>query len=439
MTTASADPKALALYQTRIIRGTLLGSLSRDMVVGSFLVAFAVQVLDFTETQLSWFLAMVPLAVVLRYPFLDVIRAKSRVQVTLWARIIQLFCLLALLLFPQSWLTLPVLICIATIFTFGNDFLQNAVWTNLVTEFTSSKDRGQFLGRLRTWKQSSALIFAFVGFMLVGDQLSRSEHRVMLLIVIVLCVNSIYWFSRIPANPPPESVRSHSGRGQFLATIRNAPLMRRPLLLTILVTSVQWPILLVYFYGTLNVPANLIMLDILMGMLGPIFSNWFWGKKADAQGHKRIYKTYFAYALFLYPIILLIPDFDAIPANGLQWYLGVGAMLTFSFFAGVLNAGRMMASTLYHAEFVNAPGGFHAFNLLTATMKIWTGALTAIGGLLLAFFTKEPVSNFVYGDAGLIWLDPFRLISLVLILTLIAFGFVFASGIPENVQNKATA
>ena len=417
------------LAQGHLIRSTLMGSLCKDIVTGPFCVAFAVQVLAFSNNQISLMLSLLPLIVVLRYPVLDHIRHRPRRAVTIAARMVQLACLLLLLTLPTAWITLPVLTGIAMLFVFGNEFLQNAVWTNFVAEVTGRGDRGRFLGRLRTGKQATALAFALFGFFLVGETLDRGEHRVLILVVIALLANSVFWLSRVPASAPPDSVRGFLGRGRFWHTIRTSRLLRRPLALGLVNGVLHWPILTVYLVGTLNMPANLLMLNVVAGMLGPIFSVFLWGKQADALGERRIYLLYFAGALALYPLLLLVPDFDAVPQGGRAWLTGLAALLAFNFLMGILDAGQLMAASMYQARYVTRSEGFHAINILTMASQLFAAALTAAGGLLLAATSRADVVSPHWGP---VWVDPFRLATIGIVTLTIFAGMRIAAGIEDD-------
>ncbi|MXU65113.1 MFS transporter [Oceanomicrobium pacificus] len=413
--------------QTKLIRSTFLGSLSKDMLTGPFFVAFAVQVMQFSDGQISTMLALLPLVVLLRYPFLDRIRSYPRRDVTIAARFIQLACLLLLLCLPTDWISLPVLFGIAALFVFGNEFLQNAVWTNFVAEVTARGDRGAFLGRLRTGKQFTNLAFALFGWLLVGDLLDRTEHSILLVVVILLLLNSLYWLFRIPSQPPPGQLQAFSGKGHFWSTLRHSRLLRRPLALAFIIGILHWPILTLYLVGTLNMPASILMLSVVANMLGPIFSVFIWGRQADRHGERRIFLLYFTCVLGLYPILLLVPDFATVPDHGRAWFIGVGAILGFNFLAGILDAGQMMAGSMYQARYVNDEDGFHAINILTAANQLFMAGLTALGGLVLSFNAGGGVIRF-----GPLEMDLFRALTLLIVTLAIAAGAAIARGIPED-------
>lgn len=415
--------------QGNLIRATLIGPLVKHMVTGPFLVAFAVQVLHLSNGQISTMLTVLPLFVVLRYPLLDSIRAHPRQSISIRSRCIQLICLLALLLLPVQWITLPVLIGIAVLFVYANEFLQNAVWLSLVAEVSARRDRGHFFGRLRTTKDATSLAFALFGFFYVGDVLDRGEHRVLVLVVIALVLNSIFWLRRIPAVPPPDDLRAFSGRGKFLQTLRTSPLMRRPLALVLLNGILDWPILMVYLVGVLNMPANLLMLNVVASMLGPIFSVFLWGKSADALGERRIFRIYYSGALILYPMLLLVPDFDAVGDGSRDWWFGLCALLAFNFLKGILDAGRMMADSMLQARYVGSSEGFHAINIQTMCTQLFAAAMTAVGGLLLAVTADMSAGAIRYGA---IWLDPFRVITIGVVTAAILAGLAVSAKIRDD-------
>ena len=427
--TSSSEQKRA---QTCLIRANLIGSLSKELMIGGYVVAFAIQVLDYSNEQISWFLAAIPLVVLLRYPFLDVIRTVPRIYPIRAARCIQVLCMAALLVLPTDWITLPVLFGLAAVFVVGNEFLQNSVWINLVAEVTTRSDRGKFLGRLRTGKLTTAMLFALFGIFLVGDELSRPEHRILLLVVLALLANALFWFWKVAPQPVPDTVRESRGRGQFWTILRTSKLLRRPLALDFVERVIAWPILLVYLVGVLNLPANVLMLYMVAGMLGPVCSVFFWGSRADSTGVRRIYLTYFLASLALYPMLLLVPDFDAVPHQGAQWYVGVAALLLFAFARGVIGAGQGMASSMYKAHYANDGHGFHAMNILSAASQVFSGVLTGIGGLVLAAFADVEIAAHAAGAGSFLWLDPFRLVMIGVVTAFALLGGWIAFGIDHE-------
>ncbi len=424
-----SDQPENSMDQTRLVRGTLIGSLAKDLILGNFIVAYAVQVLDLSEAEITWFLSVIPLSILLRYPFLDRIRQHPRIQVTIAARWLQLICLTLLLVLPAEWVSLPVLFAIAILFVFANEFFQNAVWINLVAEVSTERDRGRFLGRLRMWKQGTNMSFALFGFFLVGHQLSRGEYQILLLVVIGLLINSLFWYGRVTRHPPPPAVKDFSGKGQFWDILRNHPMMRRPLMMTFVVSVLQWPILIVYLVGTLHMPANVLMLTIVASMSGSIVSEVIWGKAADRYGIKRIFQVYFVGSIALLPILLLIPDFAMVEAGTGQWQIGIIILLIFYFLRGTLEAGQLMAISMYRAHFVNGTGGFHAHNLLTAANQVFLSGLSAIGGYILV--ASETTGSTPWLSLGFVslWIDPFRVTSVIILLVAMIVGLLVCKNI----------
>ncbi|NJM81388.1 MAG: MFS transporter [Tabrizicola sp.] len=417
MVRAEDDLKA---DQRALIWGTLNGSLARDVTLGTFVVAYAVQVLGYSNGQISWFLSLVPLAVLLRYPFLDRIRSVPRIDVLRASRSVHILCILLLMLIPAEWMSLPLLGFIALLFVFGNEFLQNAVWMNMVAEVTTRAERGRFLGRLRTVKQATNMSFALFGFFLVGETLSQGEYRILLLVILALLVNSAWWYRGITRRPVNEA--AESGKGQFWAILRRHPMMRGPMLIAVATGVAQWPILIVFLVGSLHVPADLLMLTVVAGMIGSIFSEWLWGAAADRFGLRRILAFYFIGSILICPLLFLIPDFSDPAVQGQSWFAGALFLLVFSLLRGTLEAGRLMADTLYKASLVRNAGGFHAVNLLTAANQLFVAGLTATGGLILAAVSDGTGALEAVVRRDLLWIDDFRLITTALITLACVIG-----------------
>ena len=409
-----------------------MGDVPRSLLVGPYFVAFAIQVLGLSNAQITLFLSLIPLIVLGRYPFLDVIRQMPRIYPTLVARANSVFWLAMFLVLPTDWFSLPLLLGIATVFLVGNEYLQNAVAPSLINEITTRSDRGAFFGRMRTAKMVPAFGFALVGFLYVGDTMDRGEHRVLLVIAIGLATYALFWMSRIPANPPPDAVRNSVGRGQFWRILSTSPLLRRPLALLLVDKVRTWPIMAVYLIGTLNLPANMIMLQVLVGMLGGICSVFLWGKQADRTGFRPIYKTYFLASMLIFPLIFLVPDFATVPAYETQWLVGIGALMIYTFIGAVLAAGHDIAASMYHTNYVNGPNGLHAMSILTMFASLGQSALTALGGALLIVLARGELQNLSASGDSLIWIDPFRVTTLLIITAFCALGWWIARGIPDH-------
>lgn len=424
---ARAGMPGRAEIQSVLIRGTINGSLAKDMMLGPLIVAFAVQIAGFSNGQISWFLSLVPLLVVARYPFLDMIRHVPRIAVIRWSRLIQLSCMVALFVLPLDWITLPVLVGLALWFVFGNEFLQNAVWMNLVAEVTTRADRGRFLGKLRTWKQATNMAFLLIGVLLVGDQIDRTEHRILLVIVMALLVNSLLWYRLVPNTAPPAQVGGFAGRGQFRRIVTRSPLMRRPLALTFVGAVLHWPILIVYVVGTLHLPADLLLLCVAASMFGSIVSEFVWGSIGDRLGYRFIFMASFAGAVALYPLLLLVPDYAVADPGGRDWTIGTGALLLFHVLRGILNAGQAMASSMYRAHFLDDADGFHALNILTMLNGLFMAGLTALGGLILVALATTPPE-----PVGPIFIDRFRLITITLMIAAALAGLRLSRGISRG-------
>lgn len=408
-----------------------MGDVPRAMLLGSYFVAFAIQVLGLSNEQVTLLLSVIPMIVLVRYPFLDLIRETPRIYPTLIARWNTILLLFILLIVPSSWFSLPFLIVIAVVFLIGNEFLQNAVAPGLINEITTRSDRGTFFGKMRTAKMAPAFVFALIGFFYVGDTMDRSEHRVLLLMAIGLATYAAIWMAKIPATPPPDEVRASVGRGQFWAILRSSQLLRRPLWLMLISKVLLWPILTVYIIGTLHLPANLVMFQVLIAMLGGICSVFLWGKKADRTGFRPIFQSFFLFSIVTFPLIFFVPDFAEVQTYGPQWIVGVCALMLSTFIGAVLLAGQDMAASMYYTLYVNGRNGFHALNILTMFGAIAQAILTALGGYLLIVLTRGELQNLAASGESYIWIDPFRVVSFGIITTFCLFGWWLSRGIPD--------
>ncbi|MGX9419236.1 hypothetical protein ACWU4D_18025 [Vibrio sp. WJH972] len=305
-------------------------------------------------------------------------------------------------------------------FLIGNEFLQNSVASSLINEITSKSDRGLFLGRFRTVKMIPAFGFTLFGILYIGDEMTREEHRIMLIAALLLSVFSLNFMRKIPATPPPKAVSDSVGRGRFLKIVTTSPLLKLPLLLEGIKKVLNWPIFGLFLIGYLNLPANIFFLYLLSQMSGPFLSVFFWGKRADITGFKSIYLTVFLATIALTPLIFLIPDFDAIPYMGPQWIVGVSALIIFGFLQNTLKSGHGIASSMYHTQFLNKADSFHAVNILTMFGAFMQSAITALGGYFLIITTNNNVN--IISNEGFIWIDSFRIFSIGIIIIACLLG-----------------
>jgi len=65
-----------------LVGANIIGCLSKEMLVGGDFVAIVVQILAFSNAQISWFLAILTLIALALYPFLGVIRRYPRLYAT---------------------------------------------------------------------------------------------------------------------------------------------------------------------------------------------------------------------------------------------------------------------------------------------------------------------------------------------------------------------
>lgn len=408
--------------QRALILGTLNGSLAKDLILGTFVVTFAVQVLGMSGGAVSAMLAIVPLIIVLRYPVLDLLRTYPKMAVLRASRWLMLACITTLIVLPTHAITLPVLVSVGVLFVLGNDFLQNAVWMNVIAEVSTHADRGRFLGRLRTWKQVTNMMFALFAFLLVGERMERGEFTVLLAIVGVLLVNSLVWYRRVPDRSAPDPIPS--GKGQLRSILLRHPMLRGPLAMALIGNVIFWPTLVVFLVGHLSADADLIMLTVAATITGSIVSEWVWGVAADGFGLRRIYTIYMLGSIAVLPLLFLIPDFAQV--DGRRELFGAIILLMFSFLRGVLEAGNQMAAALHRARFLDRPDGFHAINVLTAVQHLFVAGLLAIGGVLLV--AGSPVAA---PADGLVWHDTFRIVSAGMIASAALLGLIFVRHIRD--------
>ena len=424
----------MADAQTRIVRASYLGMILKDMMVGGMMIMFATHVLGYTSGQSSILTALAPLILLARYPFLDVVNRLPRFNVMFWGRVIQIVLILLLLVIPPEMLTLWVMLPIASAFVISNEFLLNAVFLPAVTEVTNERERGAFLGRLRSTTQTFGLIYNLGILLIVGDILEHGEHRILLLVALVGLANALLWLAPLK-DTPERQFPARSGR-TIMNVLGTSPLMRRPLAISLIKSIWEWPILIIYLLNGLNMPAYIMSLFIVLRSIGAITAVRFWGRQADRKGFRATFIYSFGLALALYPILFFIPDFAQIADQSFAFYGGVFAVSVFAFFMGILTAGQNVANTLYFTAHLKEGQGFYALNLLTALTTVFLSALTALGGIALVklegagLVTAHPLLG------GLLWTDTFRILLIAFLSILLLIGLYLSAKISLKIPSS---
>lgn len=420
--------------QTRLVRAFYIGMILKEMMVGGLMVMFASHVLNFSSGEISLILTLAPLWLVFRYPFLKWVDNLPRFKVLISARLIQVACVLVLLCLPNSWVTPWLLLLLSSIFVFSNEFLLNAVFINTVTEITHSKERGRFLGYLRSRLQSVGLLFSVGVAFFVGEQMQSTEHQILLVMCLVLLINAIFWLW--PLHDTPPRAPAPREQRQFWQVLRYSPLLRRPLILSLIKSLWEWPIVILYMLNSLAMPANIVTTFTIVRALGAIISVTAWGKWADNVGFKRVFISSFYGAFLLYPLLFLLPDYAQIDKSSMQGLIGLIAVISFGFFSGVISAGQNVGMTLYFTEHLEDGKGFYAINLLSAFTQLFLSALTALGGLLMVYLESSGLAGARSMFGGFIWIDPFRAILVATLFALLLLGLYLAWGISSPNSNK---
>jgi MFS family permease len=423
--------------QTRLVRSFFIGMIFKDVMVGGLMVMYASHVLGFSSGETSLILALAPLWLALRYPFLQWVDERPRFKVLIAARVIHIICVFVLLFLPQTMLTPYVILGLSSIFVISNEFLLNAVFINTVTEITQTKERGRFLGRLRSRLQATGLIFSTGVALFVGDHMDQTEHKIILIMSLVLLVNGIFWLLPLHDTQPRPKVAKHQRK--LLQVLRHSPLMRRPLALSVIKSLWEWPFIFVYMLNSLSMPAYLLSTFTIVRAVGAIVSVRAWGKHADSVGFRKVFIISFYGSFILYPMLFLLPDYAQVDVHSTQGLAGIAALILFGAISGLMSAGQNVATTLYFTQHLEDGQGFYAINALSALTQLFISGMTALGGLGLAYVEQVGLSAPHATLSGFLWFDPFRGVMVAILVALLLLGLRLAKGIPRAPQESACA
>ena len=358
--------------QNAALLSNLFGTMIVMTVSGQYMVLYANDVIGLSPQKIAILLSLTPFISFMRLPAVPFIRRIGLVQTLQITRLGHAVILGILLVLPAAVLNLPLLLLLVLAFIFFRELGLGTTWQPLMRNITTTEDRGGFFARMRTSFSVVNLILSAAVAFFIGNQMQEYQYKVILGLAIFGSINALFWTRQIPEPPSQASPKRLTGQAlkSVFELVRTSPLFRLPLLVTLIITMGQLPIGLVYFREGLNVPANLLALQIFFATLGQVMSLLFWGKTSDTLGFRPMIAgllwltAAISLLLWLVPVfpeeIMPIPDlFQAYP-------LGVTILLLFGFGNGVLNAGLGIAATAvmhYHVDSRNSLVAMNIFGL----------------------------------------------------------------------------
>jgi len=403
-------PALRSAGQRSAVIANLSGTSTVFVMTGAMMMLFASDVLGFSASRISQVLAVAPLLALVRFLFLPWVRRLGYVRTVLVGDAIRLAVAVTLLVLPTRLISFSVYLLLLFTFTSASQLAIGAAWQPLMRDITTRADRGRFFSRMRFGYTLVAMIVTGMAPLLVGDQVTELQYKLLLLIPIVGIINRILRVRQIPELQHVEEPRSSRRPIQrMLTTIRTAPLLRRPLLIYILVQLSLFPLLPVYLRQVLNVPASLVSIFPFAVTLGTALSLLLFGRIADSLGAKPLLIGVLVIASVASPLYLLIPpmggSMSAVLSSGPTGAIAIVVLALVGLLTGVVNAGWGLGLTSMQHSYVSAENSLDAMN---AYASIAVLAASAYKLALGAFIDAVPHEALVSVGGGLVTLDAVK-------------------------------
>lgn len=368
----------------------LLAPFSFNVVAGQYMMLFAADVLNFNPLRIAAVVAFAPLVTVIRLPLLGPVRRYGRVKALYHTRLFQAGVVLLMLLIPAKYMSLTVLMGLVTLFLAARELGPNMVWHSLLRDFTTVKDRGRFFARMSFAFTAANLTLGGLIILLVGDSITEFQYKVLLIISLIGLLNCAYWVRGMPdlasriSTPDNEQARA---RRSLLNVLRTSPVLRMPLMVTLITMLAALPLGVIYLRQMLHVPANLVAIFIFTAMLGQALSYFLWGRLADTIGFRPMLIGLHVLAALTLPILFFVPPF---PLEGIDYsnldaamLMGIGALLLLGFTNGILLSGIGIAVSSIQHFHVSGENSLEPLNLFTLAQMGFQSLIAYLAGIFI--------------------------------------------------------
>ena len=361
------------------------------IVVGQYLQLYASDVLGFEPTRIAAIIGVIPLVAFLRFFILGWVRNFGRARLLTATAVARLIVLAVMLVLPVEWMSFGVLLTLLLVFTIAQQFGTGVVWGSLMRDITTDSDRGQFFARMRFAFTAVNAATLFVFSLVITSEMTPGTYKALLGLAIVGQLNTLLWASKIPDKSDdgtPSGRRSLGGYKRFVITLRTSPLLRLPLVISILIQLSLMPLMAVYLRTMLNVPAKLVSFFLLSTTLGAAIGFLIWGRIADTLGFRPMLSGLLVLSVAVAPVYLLLSPFD--PAStfsftdiDLSQAVTAIALILIGFISGGLTSGTGIATTTVEQHHVRRRYALESLNIYGVVVGLVASATTLFSGFYL--------------------------------------------------------
>lgn len=413
----------------------LFGTMIVMAVSGQYMILYANDVVGLSPQRIAVILSLAPFISILRLPAMPLVRKTGLVNTLQIARWGQAAIVATLLAIPGAALNFPLLACLVVVFIFFREIGLGTTWQPLMRNITTTEDRGNFFARMRTCLSSVNLVLSAAVAFFIGNEMEEFQYKIILGVAIFGSLNAVFWTRRIP-EPAGDGIKKMGARRtlqSFRDLLKKSPLFRLPLLITLVISMGQLPIGLVYFREGLNVPANLLALQIFFATLGQVISLLFWGRASDTLGFRPMMAGLLWLTSGISLLLWLAPVF---PETGLSipeafeiHPVGCSVLLIFGFGNGILNAGLGIATTSVLHYHVDSRNSLVAMNLFALFQLGFQALLIILLGIVIQ---QNVVPQVVPTDPQVLFhFDWFKAYRSALVPLLMLFMIPFVMKLPN--------
>jgi hypothetical protein len=373
----SADQRRLG--QQSALRANLFTGVITQIVLGALMMLYASDVLGYSPMRVGFIVSVAPLGMLTRFFMLRSIRTSGKVRALRRSQISRMIIIGLLLAIPARWMSFPLFTLIICAFSLSNELGVNVAWQPILRDVTTTADRGSFFARMRfAFTVVTAAVTSLVP-LLIGASMREWQYKCLLAVAMAGAWNFYYWCGRIPERPPAVSREpDEEGLWPHLSRIlRRSPLLREPLVITLLVAFMGFPVFVLYLKEMLAVPSNLISLYVFTGTAGAALSFLLWGKVADAVGFRPMFAGLLIMTLAILPLLFTLTPFppDWNGAWSLPTALTLASLLLQGFLNGALTAGIGISLTTIQHFCVNPED-------VIESMTLYSGAVVLVSALV---------------------------------------------------------
>lgn len=394
--------------------------LEQFIMLGAMMMLYSTDVLHFSPKDIGAILALTPLIVLARIPFVNAIRRFGKVRTLRFSVALRALMVLVLMLIPARILSLHLYIVILLLYTFIIQAGAGVVWQPLMRDITTHEDRGQFFGRMRfIFTTIGAIAIAGIT-MVIGEETSEIEYKALLAVTIVFLVHRYYWLGKIPEVNESDQIASNGRHANGLSLwqiVRTAPLLRRPLFITLLVALTAVPVFIVYLRQLLYFPANMITLLMFISTVGAAGTLLLWGRVADVLGFRPLVIGLLGINIlmvmmhfFLIPMRPELADWSRLSAR--EW-MTFGIMAGIILIGGALGAGIGIGMISIQHFFTRAAYSIEEQNVFSIIVTLVTALGAWVSGVVLEDYAM-PFGSHSLVTSVLEW-DGFKIYLLIVV------------------------